>query len=153
MTTTEPAELLAALRGAPAELRALVGSLPEDRLERTEADGWSARQVLTHLADFELVVGVRVRLVLTQDRPPLATYDQERFTERFWRLESPAEAVERFEVNRRATARVLEAIGEADWERPGIHPVRGEETLRRTVEMLAGHDRSHLEQVRRAAGL
>jgi uncharacterized damage-inducible protein DinB len=149
MTTTE---LVGALRQAATELGALVGSLSEDLLERQEAQGWTARQVLAHLADFELVVGVRVRSVLTQDRPALATYDQERFTERFGRLESAREAVERFEVNRLATARVLEAIDEADWERSGVHPVRGEETLRRTVEMLAGHDRGHLEQLRQAAG-
>ena len=149
MTTTE---LVAALRFAGEELRALVESLPADRLERPEADGWTARQVLAHLADFELIAAVRVRMVLTQDRPALANYDQDGFTERFGRLEPAAEALERFEVNRLATTRVLESLGGADWERPGLHPVRGEETLRQTVEKVAEHDRGHLEQLRQAAG-
>src|SRR5262245_1708261 len=120
MTTTERAELLAALRRAPAELRALAGSLPEDRLERAEAEGWTARQVLAHLADFELMVGVRVRSVLTRDQPALANYDQERFTERFGGLEGAAEAIARFEVNRLATARRSEErrVGkEGRWQR------------------------------------
>jgi uncharacterized damage-inducible protein DinB len=149
MTTTE---LVATLRSAGEELRALVESLPADRLERPEADGWTARQVLAHLADFELIAAVRVRMVLTQDRPALASYDQDGFTKRFGRLEPAAEALERFEVNRLATTRVLESLGDADWERPGLHPVRGEETLRQTVEKVAEHDRGPLEQLRAAAG-
>src|SRR2546429_9888659 len=120
MTTTE---LVEALRSAPDELGALVFALPEARLEQPEAVGWTAGQVLAHLADFELIAGVRVRAVLTLERPALAAYDQERFTERFGRLETASEAVARFAVNRLATVRVLEAIDDADWDRPGVHPV------------------------------
>jgi uncharacterized damage-inducible protein DinB len=149
MTTTEIVE---ALRSAPAELRALVSPLPPDRLDRTEAEGWTVREVLAHLADFELIAGVRVRAYLTLDRPALASYDQDRFTARFGHLGSAADALERIAVNREATAAVLAAIEDADWERPGVHPHRGEETLRRSMEHLVAHDRGHLEQLRLAAG-
>jgi uncharacterized damage-inducible protein DinB len=149
MTTTET---LAALRSGLAELRGLVESMPPDDLERRRADGWSARQVLAHLADFELVAGVRVRMVLSFERPALASYAQEELTGRFADLETPAQALERVAVNRLATLRVLEALKDADWARTGQHPERGEETLARTVEMFVRHDRMHLEQMRLAAG-
>jgi hypothetical protein len=55
-------------------------------------------------------------------------------------------------VNRLGTLRVLEALAPADWERVGVHPVRGDETLRRTMEFLVRHDRGHLAQLREAAG-
>jgi uncharacterized damage-inducible protein DinB len=145
------AELLDSLRAHLEELTGLL-RLPEDRLGRRQAEGWTARQVLAHLADFELIAAARVRVVLSLDRPLLPAYGQEDFTDRFGALETPAEALERFAVNRRATVRVLEAIGPEDWERVGVHPHRGEESLRRTVEQLARHDRVHLEQLRAAAG-
>ena len=146
------ADVVADLRSALEELNGLVRSLPAERLERPEADGWTARQVLAHLADFELVAAVRVRMVLSSERPALAVYGQEEFTDRFSGLESPAEALDRFAVNRRATLRVLDALAPEDWERVGIHPDRGAEPLERTMEMLVRHDRGHLEQLRRAAG-
>ena len=114
-------------------------------------EAWSARQVLAHLADFELVAAVRVRAVLSLSRPDLPTYGQEEFTHRFANVESAEEAVARFLVVRRSTLRVLKSLTDQDWERTGLHPRRGEETLRRTVEMLVAHDRGHLEQMRAAA--
>ncbi len=146
------ADVVADLRSDLEELTGLVRSLPGERLERPEADGWTARQVLAHLADFELMAAVRVRMVLSSERPALAVYGQEEFTDRFSGLEAPAEALDRFAVNRRATLRVLDALASEDWERVGIHPDRGAETLQRTMEMLVRHDRGHLEQLRRAAG-
>jgi uncharacterized damage-inducible protein DinB len=146
------ADTVAELRGDLDELTRLVRAVPEEALERDGADGWNARQVLAHLADFELVGAVRVRAVLSDEQPALAMYGQEEFTDRFGGLETPDEALERIAVVRRATLRVLEALAPEDWERTGLHPVRGVETLRRTVEALVRHEREHLEQLRLAAG-
>jgi uncharacterized damage-inducible protein DinB len=146
-------DVVAELRADLDELDELVVRLPEEQLELrpVEPGSWTARQVLAHLADFELIAAVRVRTVLSMDRPALASYGQEEFTDRFSALETAEDALERFAVNRLATLRVLEALGPADLERVGVHPQRGEETLRRTLEMLARHDRGHLEQLVRAA--
>jgi len=150
-----PREVLDALRAHVDELTEAVRQLPAERLEAgagsAEAGGWTARQVLAHLADFELVAAVRVRMMLSVDHPTLPAYGQEEFTDRFSALETAAEALERLTVTRRATLRVLEAATEADWDRKGTHPERGEEPLRRTVEMLSRHDATHLAQLRRAA--
>jgi uncharacterized damage-inducible protein DinB len=147
------ADLVAELRADLDELTEVVRRLPAEQLERrpAEAAGWSPRQVLAHLADFELMAAVRVRTVLSMDRPTLASYGQEEFTDRFSALETAEDALERFTVNRKATLRVLGALEPADLERVGVHPQRGEETLRRTMEMLARHDRAHLDQLVAAA--
>jgi uncharacterized damage-inducible protein DinB len=147
------ADLVPELRADLDELTEVVRRLPAEQLERrpAEAGGWSPRQVLAHLADFELMAAVRVRTVLSMDRPTLASYGQEEFTDRFSALETAEDALERFTVNRKATLRVLGALEPADLERVGVHPQRGEETLRRTMEMLARHDRAHLDQLVAAA--
>jgi uncharacterized damage-inducible protein DinB len=143
----------AELRAGLEELTEVVRRLSAAQLERTgpETGGWTARQVLAHLADFELIAAVRVRTVLSMDRPPLASYGQEEFTDRFSALGTAEEALERFTVNRRATLRVVDALTPEDLARTGVHPQRGEEPLRRTLEMLARHDRGHLEQLVLAA--
>ena len=45
---------------------------------RRRASGRSI-EVVQHLADSELVFGYRVRMMLTEDRPPLQGYDQDRW--------------------------------------------------------------------------
>ena len=145
------ADLAAELAATAAELRGLVGTMSPADLRRAPPDGWSPEQVLAHLADFELIAGVRVRAILTKERPALVTYGQEEFTGRFAGLENAEGLLERFTVNRMATVRVLERLEEADWERTGLHPVRGEETLRQAAGYLLRHDRDHLEQIRAAA--
>ena len=146
-------DVVADLRADLEELMEAVRRLPAAQLDQRPVDsgGWTARQVLAHLADFELIAAVRVRTVLSVDRPVLASYGQEEFTDRFSALESAEDALERFTVNRKATLRVLGAVEPADLERVGVHPQRGEETLRRTVEMLVRHDRAHLDQLVEAA--
>ena len=38
------------------------------------------------------------------------------------------------------------------WKRYGLHPERGKETVRRTLELVAGHDLNHLDQIRAIPG-
>jgi hypothetical protein len=146
------AEVLPALRAALDELSRLSGRLPPDGTEPARREGWSAREILGHMADFELVAAVRVLAVLSLERPALARYGQEELTRRFAATESAADAFQRFAAVRRSTLRLLERLQPDDWERIGIHHQRGAETLRRTVEMIARHDRGHLEQMRAALG-
>jgi uncharacterized damage-inducible protein DinB len=146
------ADHFSALQADLEELTDVISGLPAERLERRSgSEGWTARQVLAHLADFELMAAVRVRTVLSMDRPALASYGQEEFTDRFSALETAEQALERFTVNRRATLRVVAALDPEDLERVGVHPQRGEEPLSRTLELLARHDRAHLQQLVRAA--
>ena len=115
-------------------------------------EGWSAAQVLDHMAEFEVVAGARLRAVLTEDSPPLATFGQEAFAARFAEAVPATAALELFAVNRRANLRLLRACTEADWGRTGVHPRRGPEPLSKTAAMIAAHDEGHLRQLREALG-
>jgi hypothetical protein len=144
------------LRKTLEEVERLVRAAPSEQLTRAPAAGeWSPRDVLSHLADADLVVSVRVRMIVTQDRPPLVGYDQEAWTARFGALdESASDILERWRALRRGNIALYEALTPAEWQRVGMHSERGEESVRLTVDMEAGHDRVHLEQLRRglAAG-
>jgi len=139
-------EVVEGLRESARELAGLTSRLGTAH----PAEGWSAAEVLGHLAHFEVLAGARIRMVLTKDKPQLAAFDQEEFNRRFGDLLSPAAALALFEVNRAANCELLSRLEPGDWERWGVHPMRGEETLATTVAMLLRHDREHLEQLRAA---
>ena len=54
----------------PAALEQFLATVPAQILAVPEAPGkWAIRDVCAHLADSELVAGVRLRMVLAHDRP------------------------------------------------------------------------------------
>ena len=71
--------------------------------------------MLSHLADSDLVFGVRIRMIVTQDRPTIVGYDQEAWTARFGGLDATAsETVERWQTLRRANLRLFESLTAAE---------------------------------------
>lgn len=157
MLTAERAAMVAALREALETLPAAVLAVPPARLAAVPAPGeCSARDVLGHLTDAEQVYGVRLQMLVTQERPFLASYDQDAWARRFAHLETVQEALERWTVLRRANLAVFEALSEDEWRRPGDHEegmkVGRVETPERVADVLVRHTREHLEQMRAAGG-
>src|SRR5262249_48381777 len=145
---------VAVLRDDLAQIERLVAGTTPEQLNRSPAPGeWSPREVLNHLADSDLVFATRVRMIVTQDRPTLVGYDQEAWTDRFGGLDpTPQQTLVRWQALRAANVRMAESLTDAEWERVGLHSERGEESVRLNVRLLAGHDRVHLDQFRRALG-
>jgi hypothetical protein len=142
---------VAVLRATLDEVPRLVAGVTAEQLSRPPAPGeWSPREVLNHLADSDLVSGTRIRMIVTQDRPTIVGYDQDAWTARFSGLDAtPQETIDRWQTLRRANLRLYESLTPAEWERVGMHSERGEESVRLNVQLLAGHDRVHLDQFRR----
>ena len=59
------------------------------------------------------------------------------------------DTVDRWHALRRANLRLLESLRPEEWDRVGLHSERGPESVRLTVQLVAGHDRMHLDQFRR----
>jgi hypothetical protein len=139
------------LRSTPATISVVVSGLTSAQIETPERPGkWSIRHVVQHLGDAEMVVGVRLRLVLAEDRPPLIAYDQDIWADRLRYNEVPfADALEQFTQIRRVNLRLWAGLSEADQARVGIHTERGEESLGFMRRIHAGHDLAHLRQLSR----
>jgi len=142
---------LSVLRSTPDALRNAIDGLTERELSKPEAPGkWSIRHVVRHLADSDLVWGYRLRLVLSQDRPTLTGYDQDRWAERLDYAQAPVEpALEEFSVLRRSNLRLIAGASTGDLERVGVHAERGEESVSHMIRLYAGHDLLHLAQLTR----
>jgi hypothetical protein len=130
--------------------RRLAG-LPEERLRRPEAPGkWSVVQIVQHLADSELVFGFRARLILTEDRPAIPGYDQDRWaaTLRYHEV-SCHDALAQLGALRAANLAVLRRLGAGELARIGLHSERGPESLGHLMKLMAAHDLVHRRQVDR----
>jgi len=142
----EPLDVLAA---TPARLMRLVAGVEESRLARPPAPGkWSVREILAHLADVELVMGYRVRLILQTDGVEIQAFDQDRWAAiGRYAATAPAHSLERLRIEREANVMLLRSLTPAQRSRHGVHVERGRETIGRIQQLWAGHDINHARQV------
>jgi hypothetical protein len=139
---------LAVLASSPRKAAALVAGVSKRRLaRRPQPQQWSVTEILAHLADTEMVYGFRLRLILGANGLPIQGFDQDAWA-RFYAQQDPALSLEAWRLDRERTVRLLRGLAPKDWKRFGVHSERGRETLRRVVELMAGHDLNHLRQVR-----
>jgi hypothetical protein len=143
----DPAEVQAA---TPALVKSLLEQAGSNLGKRPAEGEWSVLELLGHLADAELVVSGRYRWALCEDEPPLVPYDQDRWVAGLRHNEDdPAEVLDEFSALRRANLALWSRLSEAQRRRLGMHAERGPESVDMMFRMLAGHDRFHLDQMRR----
>lgn len=142
------------LRSTPRALRRLVAGAPRRRLTSGLAPGkWSAIEILSHLADVDLVWGYRIRKILEEPGARIQPMEQDRWVEECRYAEARAdEALEAFAALRRWNLALLARVGPSALRRAGEHGYFGRLTIRKIVRMLAGHDRNHAGQLRRILG-
>jgi hypothetical protein len=147
----EPLEVLPELM--PWLDRRLAG-IPQARLRRAEAPGkWSVVAIVQHLADSELILAVRARLILSEDRPPIRGFDQDLWAECFRYDEASADlALEQLRALRAANLALWGRLSPADLGREGIHSERGPESLGHLLKLMAAHDLVHRRQIDRVLG-
>ncbi len=140
------------LRSTGRDLVALVSGADATALHREPEPGeWSAATVVGHLADAELVYGVRLRMIVAESRPVITPYDEQAWADRFADLEEDVkEMLARWRVLRDGNLRLLDGLVDEEWERSGVHQQKGVVTVAGIVKTLAEHDRSHLDQIRHA---
>ena len=120
-------------------------------LRRPEAPGkWSVVEVIQHLADSDLVFGFRLRMILTEDKPPLQAYDQDEWARTFdYRHVELELARDQLRSVRAANLHVLRTVSAEQMERVGLHSERGPESAGFLLRLMAAHDLVHRRQIDR----
>ena len=145
------ADTLAAQRSAPATLAQLISGVPDDTLHRRPAPGkWSIVEIIAHLAEDELTSSWRYRQMIEHDGLPLLGFDQELWARlgdySSW---TSRDALDMYRLLRLANVALLSRLTPAEWDRSGNHAERGRITVRSLAAHMAGHDRNHIEQIKR----
>jgi len=142
---------LAVLAATAKKLELLIKGVPAGELrKRPAADKWSIGEIVAHLADAEIVIGFRLRMVLGAPGTPITAYDQDSWaTSGHYEKRDPRKSVELFRVVREANLALLKSLTAEQWKHYGMHSERGQETVEHIVRMTAGHDLNHLQQIER----
>ena len=137
--------------GTAKKLERLIKGVPASRLRKRPApEKWSVGEILAHLADSEIVVGWRLRQILGAPGTPIQAYDQDSWAAAgHYGKRDPRKSAELFRVVREANLALLKSLAPDQWKHHGMHAERGEETIERIVQMMAGHDINHMKQVER----
>jgi hypothetical protein len=116
-----------------------------------EAAGkWSVIEVLQHLADSDLVFGFRLRMILTEDKPPLQGYDQDAWARTLKYSDVQFElAMDQLRSLRAANIHLLRQLSPVQLERSGLHSERGPESAGFLLRLMGGHDLVHRRQIDR----
>lgn len=138
---------LEVISDTPRRLAELVETVGPSRLETPPAPGkWSAREILSHLADAELVFAFRLRQTLAEDHHVIQPFDQD-----VWAKAYPAydvtSALAVLSTVRAWNLALIGSVKAADLAKPVTHPERGTMTFQTLVETMAGHDRNHIKQI------
>jgi len=142
-------EPIRVMRAAPGRLERAVRGLTRAQLyRRPSPKKWSIAEILGHLLDTEVVYGYRYRMALGQSGMPIQAYDQARWSEAFrGRRVSVARLLSQIRLLREVNLDLVTGVPRAWWSRYGMHSERGREAVRRTLELIAGHDENHLDQI------
>ncbi len=144
----DPAEVQAA---GPGAWRAIVEEAGDLVAEPPEPGEWSVLGCLGHGLDAEIVSSARYRWILAHDEPELVGYDQDLWANALHDpTDDPQLLLATLEALRRANLALWAKSTEQDRSRVGIHAERGPESYELTFRLIAGHDRFHLDQARRA---
>jgi hypothetical protein len=149
--TEERDDLIAQYRdGYRALAEALLRITPEELDARPGKGRWTAREVVHHLADSEMIAAVRLRLILAEDRPTFQPHDQDEMSRRLHYDRPHESSLELFRYTREATAELLERMSPADWKRSGLHSRTGAFGPERWLQIYAPHAHKHARQIRAA---
>jgi len=137
---------------APDEFIAAVQGMSDAVLsKRPDEKNWSAKEIVCHVRDTEEYFLDRFQMILSFDEPFFSPADVQRWAfERQYLRNDAGEALAAFRKRRQDTREFLKGLAPGQWERTCIHKVRGRMTLRDYLNLLASHDKNHLDQLKRA---
>ncbi|HSB67450.1 MAG TPA: DinB family protein [Anaerolineales bacterium] len=149
---TSPEALLPVLRSTPAALASLCMQKPKNISRRPATEEWSPGEVFCHLRDVDLEVNLwRLKKVLVEKNPFLPGQDTDPWADaRHYETQDGMQALVDFTNARKQVLKLLENLPDNDWNHPARHAIFGPTTLRELVNIIAGHDILHVQQVFRA---
>jgi hypothetical protein len=134
----------------PARLKQEVVDLNEEQLNTPYREmGWTTRQVVHHCADSHMNSLTRFKLALTEEKPTIKPYWEERWAELADSKTMPiAPSLQMLEgIHARWTV-LLNSFAEQDYSKSFVHPEHGKEfRLDEIIGVYAWHCNHHLAHI------
>lgn len=150
MDKRKRADLIKALRQAPALLKEAVSGLSETQLDTPyRKGGWTVRQVVHHIADSHINGYLRCKLALTEKTPLIRTFDEQKWSELTdAKTFDPHLSIVLLEALHQRWADLFEALEDADFEKAYLHPDSREEIrLYHALALYVWHSKHHIAHI------
>jgi hypothetical protein len=135
-------------RGPQALVARLRGVKDEGLRARYRPGKWTIAEILCHLRDCDLMFAVRWRRILTEIRPRIVPFDQDRWAAATrYRRQDPRRALSAWAELRAANLEMLRLCGPAGLARGGLHEQYGPFSVEQMARHLLAHDTNHLAQI------
>jgi len=143
------AEWIGDIANLPGELRLAISGLSEEQLDTPyRPQGWTVRQVVHHIADSHLNSYLRCKWALTEERPTIKAYFEERWAELPDYREVPLPMSLSFiELLHQRWVILLKSLTPEQLAREFLHPESGPVTLARNTGVYAWHGKHHLAHI------
>jgi hypothetical protein len=141
---------IAILDDFPARLTQETAHLTDEQLDtRYRPKGWSIRQVVHHCADSHFNSFVRFKLALTEEKPVIKPYFEDRWAELVDGESTPIEpSLKIIEGLHERWVNLLKSLGDVDWHKTFVHPEHGREIpLNENLGLYAWHCNHHLAHI------
>jgi hypothetical protein len=129
----------------------LVQTLNEADLDRSDAEGWTPRQVIHHLADSEAQSYARLRRLIAEPGTTIQGYDEGKWAANSTLGYSEADvtaAIAVFTAVRNASYQLILRLSEGELENSGTHSESGEYSVRTWLDTYTNHPKDHAQQIR-----
>lgn len=150
-TTEQRKEYITLIRHLPDELESLVDGLSNEQLTTCYLEGeWTVAQNVHHLVDMHMNSYLRLKRILTEDRPDMQILEQNGFAECSDAVEADISySLAMLRGLHHRWVMVWESLTDEQWERVGLIRGSKEITPDYLLEGYARHGKNHLDQIRR----
>ncbi|MGH1387167.1 YfiT family bacillithiol transferase [Kordia sp.] len=150
ITATHISSWIEVLEVFPKRLQDLVENLSSAQLNTCyRPGGWTIRQVIHHVADSHHNSYTRFKWTLTEDKPLIKAYYEDRWAELFDSKSAPINlSIDTIKALHAKWVYFLKGLSMADLEQVFIHPDGNEEvTLKENIGIYAWHCNHHYEHI------
>lgn len=143
------------LEKLPLDVEKIVNTFTTRQLDTPyRAGGWTARQVVHHLADSHMNAFIRTKWALTEDTPTIKAYNEKAWAETPETKLDPALSIALLKALHAKWTALLQNLGPNDFKLEFLHPVTKKITpMDRNIAIYAWHGEHHCAHLRIVANL
>ncbi len=138
------------IENLPNQMRLAVAELSNQELDIPyRSGGWTAQQVVHHVADSHMNAYIRFKLALTEDSPNIKPYDEASWAKLPDTFETPIEiSLKLVEALHQRWTILLKNMSPNDYKKIFLHPEHGTTfRLDETIAAYAWHGKHHLGHI------
>jgi hypothetical protein len=143
--------MVADMAQLPANVRKVAEALTKKQRSLSYREGgWTASQIVHHIADSHANAYIRLKLTLTEDKPVIKAYDENRWAALLdGSIDNFDSSLKMLEAIHERWCRTWDSMTLDEYDRSYIHPqYQSEVPLKKMLSLYHWHGRHHLEHLR-----